>query len=57
MSIHGYIWLCIESKEEITIEEEECWGPVLKYYESRTRQHRMLKVKPFILRRIISLGI
>jgi hypothetical protein len=23
MSIHGYIWLCIENKEEITVEEEE----------------------------------
>jgi hypothetical protein len=23
MSIHGYIWLCIENEEEITIEEEE----------------------------------
>jgi hypothetical protein len=23
MSIHGYIWLCIENKEEVTIEEEE----------------------------------
>jgi hypothetical protein len=23
MSIHGYIWLCIENKEEVTVEEEE----------------------------------
>ena len=23
MSIHGYIWLCIENEEEITVEEEE----------------------------------
>jgi hypothetical protein len=23
MSIHGYIWLCIENEEEITFEEEE----------------------------------
>jgi hypothetical protein len=23
MSIHGYIWLCIENKEEVTLEEEE----------------------------------
>jgi hypothetical protein len=23
MSIHGYIWLCIDNEEEITIEEEE----------------------------------
>jgi hypothetical protein len=23
MSIHGYIWLYIENKEEITVEEEE----------------------------------
>jgi hypothetical protein len=23
MCIHGYIWLCIENEEEITIEEEE----------------------------------
>jgi hypothetical protein len=23
MRIHGYIWLCIENEEEITIEEEE----------------------------------
>jgi hypothetical protein len=22
-----------------------CWGLVLKYYELRTRQHKMLKVK------------
>jgi hypothetical protein len=25
-------------------EEETCWGLVLKYYELRTRQHRMLNV-------------
>jgi hypothetical protein len=23
MSIHGYIWLCIENEEEITVQEEE----------------------------------
>jgi hypothetical protein len=23
VSIHGYIWLCIENEEEITVEEEE----------------------------------
>jgi hypothetical protein len=23
MRIHGYIWLCIENEEEITVEEEE----------------------------------
>jgi hypothetical protein len=23
MSIHGYIWLCIENEEEITVKEEE----------------------------------
>jgi hypothetical protein len=23
MSIHGYIWLCIENEEEVTAEEEE----------------------------------
>jgi hypothetical protein len=23
MSIHDYIWLCIENEEEITVEEEE----------------------------------
>jgi hypothetical protein len=23
MSIHSYIWLCIENEEEITVEEEE----------------------------------
>jgi hypothetical protein len=23
MNIHGYIWLCIENEEEITLEEEE----------------------------------
>jgi hypothetical protein len=23
MSIHGYIWLCLENKEEVTIDEEE----------------------------------
>jgi hypothetical protein len=23
MSIHGYIWLCIENEEEIIVEEEE----------------------------------
>jgi hypothetical protein len=22
MSIHGYIWLCIENEEEVTVEEE-----------------------------------
>ena len=23
MSIHVYVWLCIENKEEVTVEEEE----------------------------------
>jgi hypothetical protein len=23
MSIHGFMWLCIENEEEITVEEEE----------------------------------
>jgi hypothetical protein len=23
MSIHGYIWLCIENEEEVTVQEEE----------------------------------
>jgi hypothetical protein len=23
MSIHGYIWLCIENEEEVTVEEDE----------------------------------
>jgi hypothetical protein len=23
MSIHGYIWLCIENEEEVAVEEEE----------------------------------
>jgi hypothetical protein len=23
MSIHGYIWLCIENEEEVTVEEGE----------------------------------
>jgi hypothetical protein len=23
MSIHGYIWLCIENEEEVIVEEEE----------------------------------
>jgi hypothetical protein len=23
MSIHGYIWLCIDNEEEVTVEEEE----------------------------------
>jgi hypothetical protein len=23
MSIHGYIWLCIENEEELAVEEEE----------------------------------
>jgi hypothetical protein len=23
MSIHSYVWLCIENEEEITVEEEE----------------------------------
>jgi hypothetical protein len=27
MSIHGYIWLCIENEEEITVEEEETAPP------------------------------
>jgi hypothetical protein len=32
-----------------------CWGLVLKYYESRTRQHKMLNIKrPFVLQIIIS---
>jgi exosome complex RNA-binding protein Rrp4 len=26
MSIHGYIWLCIENEEEVTVEEEEIYG-------------------------------
>jgi hypothetical protein len=32
-----------------------CWGLVLKYYESRTRQHKMLNIKkPFVLQIITS---
>jgi hypothetical protein len=27
MSIHGYIWLCIEIEEEVTVEEEETVPP------------------------------
>jgi hypothetical protein len=27
------------------LDDERCWGLVLKCYESRTRQHKMLKVK------------
>jgi hypothetical protein len=27
MSIHSYIWLCIENEEEITVEEEETAPP------------------------------
>jgi hypothetical protein len=27
MSIHGYIWLCIESEEEVVVEEEEATPP------------------------------
>jgi hypothetical protein len=27
MSIHGYIWLCIENEEEVTAEEEETAPP------------------------------
>jgi hypothetical protein len=30
-------------------------GLVLKCYELRTRQHKMLMIKPFVLRSIISL--
>jgi hypothetical protein len=33
----------------------QCWGLVLKYYELRTRQHKMLM--SFALRYIISLRI
>jgi hypothetical protein len=28
MSIHGYIWLCIENEEEIVVEEEEATPPL-----------------------------
>jgi hypothetical protein len=24
MSIHVYVWLCIENEEEVSVEEEEC---------------------------------
>jgi hypothetical protein len=27
MSIHGYIWLCIENEEEVVVEEEEATPP------------------------------
>ena len=27
MSIHVYIWLCIENKEEVSVEEEETAPP------------------------------
>ena len=27
MSIHGYIWLCIENEEEVSVEEEETAPP------------------------------
>ena len=28
MSIHGYIWLCIENEEEVSVEEEETAPPI-----------------------------
>jgi hypothetical protein len=30
---------------EFTGGGRQCWGLVLKYYESRTRQHKMLNIK------------
>jgi hypothetical protein len=37
-------------------QEGGCWGLVLKCYESRTRQHKMLSIKrPVVLQIIISL--
>ena len=27
MSIHVYVWLCIENKEEVSVEEEEIAPP------------------------------
>jgi hypothetical protein len=27
MSIHGYIWFCIENEEEVAVEEEEATPP------------------------------
>jgi hypothetical protein len=40
---------------EFTGGGRQCWGLVLKYYESRTRQHKMLNIKrPFVLQIIIS---
>jgi hypothetical protein len=28
MSIHVYIWLCIENEEEVSVEEEETAPPI-----------------------------
>jgi hypothetical protein len=36
MSIHGYIWLCIENEEEITVEEEETTPSTEKIHLPRT---------------------
>jgi hypothetical protein len=33
MSIHVYVWLCIENEEEVSVEEEETALPTLEHLE------------------------
>jgi hypothetical protein len=48
---------CRRWSNEFTGGGRQCWGLVLKCYELRTRQHKMLKLMPFVLRSIFSLRI
>jgi hypothetical protein len=63
MSIHVYIWLCIENEEEVSIEEEEAPQPAENppsgncfYFdicgtdpESRTTQGKPRCIYPFLV--------
>jgi hypothetical protein len=45
----------LRDESEFTGGGRQCWGLVLKYYESRTRQHKVLNIKRlFVLQIIIS---
>ena len=57
MSIHVYIWLCIENEEEVSVEEEETAPPtetppaensfIFENIPFHLKHHLLLKTKHF----------
>jgi hypothetical protein len=60
----GSMRMCIDyrSLNEVTIKNKYCWGLVLKCYELRTRQHKMLNInalrplKHYLLKDLMNFG-